>query len=70
MIGDILVEAQKIARAVEGNSVMFARQSGSRQGAEVQSEFLSARGRRDPRADGAGEERPAAASGEIRLGVA
>ena len=46
-----------------------ARQPRSRQSAEVQPEFISAGDRRDPWADGAGEERPAAAPGKIRFGI-
>ena len=69
VIGEILVEAQKIARAVEGNERDAARQSGGGQGAEVESELVPAGDRGDPRPHRAGEERPAAASGEIRPGI-
>ena len=70
VIGEILQEAQKIAARGGRQRRDAARQPGSRQGAEEQPEYLPAGDRRDSRPHRAGEERPAAAPGEVRPGVA
>ena len=69
VVGEILQEAQKIARAVEGKDVLLRVNPGSGEAAEVQPELLPAGDGRDSGAHRDGQERPAAAPGKVRPGV-
>ena len=69
IVGEILQEAHKIASAVEGKDVMLRVHPGCREGAQVEPEQVSRGAGRDAAASGAGAERSAAASREIRPDV-
>ena len=69
VVSEILTEARKMSRSIEGKDVMLRVHPGRRQGAQVAPEQISGGTGRDAAAPGAGQERPAAASREVRFGV-
>ena len=69
VIGEILVEAQKIARALEGGSVMLRVNPEVAKVSEVQPEFVPAGNRRNPGPHGVSKERPSPPPGEVRLSI-
>ena len=69
IVSEILQEARKIARRRRRQGRDAARASGRREGPEVEPEQVSGGTGRNPAPAGAGEERSAAASREIRSGL-
>ena len=69
VVGEILQEAHKIARAVEGKDVMLRVGPEVAQAAEVEPEYLPAGAGRDSGPHGDREERSAAAPGKVRPGI-
>ncbi len=70
VVGEILQEAHKIARVVEGKDVLLRVNPGSGPHAEEQPEYLPAGAGRDSGPHRDRQERSATASGEVRPGVA
>ena len=70
VVGEVLQEAHKIAKAGGGQGRHAARGAGRGAAAEVEPEYVPAGAGGDSGADGDREERPATAPGEVRPGVA
>ena len=70
VVSEILVEAQKIARAVDTQGRDAARFARSGEAAQEQSEYVPAGDRGDSLQAGDRQERSAAAPGEVRPGIA
>ena len=69
VVGEILQEAHKIARAVEGKDVMLRVNPEVARLLKSNQNTYPAGARRDPGPHRDGEERPAAAPGEVRPGI-